>query len=107
MYSGPMCAFCDAAKRLLKRNNLEFKEIDISTQEKTCVGDAIQFIDLTTVDGGYISSWNWNPSILTLLATLVAEIVISSSAVMLILAVPAPEFSEIISRVLSVAEFTL
>ena len=23
MYSGPMCAFCDAAKRLLKRNNLE------------------------------------------------------------------------------------
>jgi len=28
-----MCAFCDAAKRLLKRNNLEFKEIDISTQD--------------------------------------------------------------------------
>ena len=33
MYSGPMCAFCDAAKRLLARNNLEFKEIDISSQE--------------------------------------------------------------------------
>tara|TARA_B100001540_G_scaffold289019_1_gene284664 strand:- start:1141 stop:1395 length:255 start_codon:yes stop_codon:yes gene_type:complete len=33
MYSGPMCAFCDAAKRLFKRNNLEFKEIDISTQD--------------------------------------------------------------------------
>ena len=31
MYSGPMCAFCDAAKRLLVRNNLSFKEIDIST----------------------------------------------------------------------------
>ena len=31
MYSGPMCAFCDAAKRLLARNNLEFKEIDISS----------------------------------------------------------------------------
>ena len=31
MYSGPMCAFCDAAKRLLIRNNLEFKEIDISS----------------------------------------------------------------------------
>tara|TARA_B100001029_G_C14658556_1_gene233162 strand:- start:136 stop:390 length:255 start_codon:yes stop_codon:yes gene_type:complete len=31
MYSGPMCAFCDAAKRLLLRNNLEYKEIDIST----------------------------------------------------------------------------
>ena len=31
MYSGPMCAFCDAAKRLLKRNNLEYKVIDVST----------------------------------------------------------------------------
>ena len=31
VYSGPMCAFCDAAKRLLLRNNLEYKEIDIST----------------------------------------------------------------------------
>jgi len=33
MYSGPMCNYCDAAKRLLLRNNLEFKEIDISTKE--------------------------------------------------------------------------
>ena len=31
VYSGPLCAFCDAAKRLLGRNNLSFKEIDIST----------------------------------------------------------------------------
>ena len=31
VYSGPMCNFCDAAKRLLSRNNLEFKEIDVST----------------------------------------------------------------------------
>ncbi len=31
MYSGPMCAFCDAAKRLLNRNNLEYKVIDVST----------------------------------------------------------------------------
>ena len=29
MYTGPMCAFCDAAKRLFKRNNATFKEIDI------------------------------------------------------------------------------
>ena len=28
-----MCNFCEAAKRLLKRNNLEFNEIDISTKE--------------------------------------------------------------------------
>ena len=31
MYSGPMCNFCEAAKRLLDRNNLEYKIIDIST----------------------------------------------------------------------------
>ena len=31
VYSGPLCAFCDAAKRLLDRNNLKYKEIDIST----------------------------------------------------------------------------
>ena len=29
MYTGPMCAFCDAAKRLFKRNNASFDEIDI------------------------------------------------------------------------------
>ena len=33
VYSGPMCNFCDAAKRLLVRNNLEYTEIDISTKE--------------------------------------------------------------------------
>ena len=32
MYSGPSCNFCDAAKRLLLRNNLEYNEIDISTE---------------------------------------------------------------------------
>ena len=32
MYSGPLCNFCDAAKRLLSRNNLEYNEIDISTE---------------------------------------------------------------------------
>ena len=33
VYSGPMCNFCDAAKRLLMRNNLKYTEIDISTKE--------------------------------------------------------------------------
>lgn len=33
MYSGPMCSFCEAAKRLLKRNNLEYQIIDISSEE--------------------------------------------------------------------------
>ena len=33
IYSGPLCNFCDAAKRLLSRNNLEFKEIDISVKD--------------------------------------------------------------------------
>ena len=31
IYTGPVCNYCDAAKRLLKRNNLEFIEIDISS----------------------------------------------------------------------------
>ena len=33
MYTGPLCNFCEAAKRLLLRNNLEFNEIDISTKD--------------------------------------------------------------------------
>ena len=33
MYTGPMCNFCDAAKRLLSRNNLKYQEIDISSKD--------------------------------------------------------------------------
>ncbi len=33
MYSGPACNFCDAAKRLLARNNVQYKEINIATEE--------------------------------------------------------------------------
>ena len=33
MYTGPFCYFCEAAKRLLVRNNLNYKEIDISTKD--------------------------------------------------------------------------
>jgi glutaredoxin 3 len=33
MYTGPMCNFCEAAKRLFSRNNLKYKEIDISTKD--------------------------------------------------------------------------
>ena len=33
MYTGPVCNFCDAAKRLFARNNISFKEIDISTKD--------------------------------------------------------------------------
>ena len=33
MYTGPMCNFCDAAKRLFSRNNLEYDEIDISSKD--------------------------------------------------------------------------
>ena len=33
MYTGPLCNFCDAAKRLFARNNLTYKEIDISTKD--------------------------------------------------------------------------
>ena len=34
VYTGPFCNFCDAAKRLLKRNGLSFSEIDVSSGEK-------------------------------------------------------------------------
>ena len=33
IYTGPLCAFCDAAKKLLTRNNVEYKEINIATVE--------------------------------------------------------------------------
>ncbi len=33
MYTGPMCNFCEAAKRQFSRNNIKFKEIDISTKD--------------------------------------------------------------------------
>ena len=31
IYTGPYCNYCDAAKRLLTRNNIEYKEINIAT----------------------------------------------------------------------------
>ena len=33
VYMGPSCAFCDAAKRLLVRNNISFQEINISLEK--------------------------------------------------------------------------
>ena len=30
IYTGPVCNYCDAAKRLLKRNNSSFSEINIA-----------------------------------------------------------------------------
>ena len=30
MYTGPLCNYCEAAKRLLVRNNAPYNEIDIS-----------------------------------------------------------------------------
>jgi len=33
VYTGPMCSFCDAAKRLLNRNNIPYKEINIAIEE--------------------------------------------------------------------------
>ena len=31
IYTGPLCNYCDAAKRLLTRNNVSYKEINIAT----------------------------------------------------------------------------
>ena len=33
VYTGPVCNYCDAAKRLLKRNNASFTEINIAQVE--------------------------------------------------------------------------
>ena len=33
MYTGPLCNFCEAAKRLLARNNIPFKEINIASED--------------------------------------------------------------------------
>ena len=33
VYMGPKCAFCDAAKRLLIRNNIPYNEINIALEE--------------------------------------------------------------------------
>ena len=33
VYMGPRCNFCDAAKRLLNRNNIPYKEINIAIEE--------------------------------------------------------------------------
>ena len=33
MYTGPMCNFCDAAKRLFLRNNIKYEEIDITSKD--------------------------------------------------------------------------
>ena len=33
IYTGPLCNYCDAAKRLLTRNNVKYEEINIATVE--------------------------------------------------------------------------
>ena len=33
IYTGPLCNFCDAAKRLLNRNNIPYKEINIALEQ--------------------------------------------------------------------------
>ena len=32
IYTGPLCNYCDAAKRLFQRNNASYKEINIATE---------------------------------------------------------------------------
>ena len=34
VYMGPRCTFCDAAKRLLKRNNIQYNEINVALEEE-------------------------------------------------------------------------
>jgi len=34
--------------------------VNIYTSEKACVGEEIKFVDLSLVENGYITDWNWN-----------------------------------------------
>ena len=34
VYMGPMCGYCDAAKRLLTRNNIPYNEINVALEEE-------------------------------------------------------------------------
>ena len=34
VYMGPMCSYCDAAKRLLTRNNIPYNEINVALEEE-------------------------------------------------------------------------
>ena len=34
VYMGPMCAFCDATKRLLTKKNIPYKEINIALDDE-------------------------------------------------------------------------
>ena len=45
VYMGPMCAFCDAAKRLLNRNNIPYKEINIALEEGIGSGHLVNETD--------------------------------------------------------------
>ena len=33
VYMGPMCSYCDAAKRLLNKKNIPYREINIALEE--------------------------------------------------------------------------
>ena len=44
MYTGPLCNYCEAAKRLLARNNAPYNEIDISKVEEKESKKEIKFI---------------------------------------------------------------
>ena len=33
IYTGPLCNYCEAAKKLLARNSVEYKEINIATSD--------------------------------------------------------------------------
>ena len=44
IYTGPLCNYCDAAKRLLTRNNATYNEINIATVDGAM--DAVSYTHL-------------------------------------------------------------
>ena len=56
IYTGPLCNFCEAAKRLLARNNAEYKEINIATAKALKKEFNDRYIGI--LYGGFIATKN-------------------------------------------------
>ena len=52
MYTGPLCNYCEAAKRLLTRNNAPYNEIDYK--------DRVKLKDLSSLAKKQLALEEWN-----------------------------------------------
>lgn len=62
VYSTPTCPFCNKVKQFLKENNIEFEEIDVSSNQEK-VQEMIQKsgqrgVPVTEIDGNMVVGYN-------------------------------------------------